>query len=100
MSFVENPDGVVGINWHRYGENTPHGIQYECRGIGPVYKRVYEWLNKSSYRCTGQDWPWDFFVFDDPKDHDRLIEKFGEHVSEYPTKEEYDELMKEDEENE
>lgn len=95
-----NADGVLGINWNRYGNDMPHGVTYECRGIGPIYERFYEWTKTTSYRCTGIDWPWDFFVFDDPKDHDRMMELFGEHVREYPTKEEYDELMKEDDDNE
>ena len=89
MSNVDNPDGVIGINWRR---NTKIGsIHYEARGVGPKYKRLYEWLNKSSYRCTGTDWPWDFFVFDDPKDHDRLIAEFGDDVREYNLEDEENE---------
>ena len=95
MTMNNEPD-VLGINWHRYGKDMPHGVAYECRGIGPTYKRFYEWLSTTSYRCTGEDWPWDFFVFDDAKDHDRMMELFGAHIVEYPTKEEYDELMKDD----
>lgn len=51
--------------------------RYRCRGSGEVYKKFYqEWIPKSSYRCTSDDFPWDFFVFDDPADHDRLIQDF------------------------
>lgn len=79
---------VMGVVWYRDGDN----IRYAARGIGPKYKRLYEWLNKSSYRCTGIDWPWDMFVFDDPADHDRLIAEFGNDV--------YEDTYVEDEDNE
>ena len=74
----------MGVVWYRDGDT----IRYAARGIGLKYKRLYEWLNKSSYRCTGVDWPWDLFVFDDPKDHDRLIAEFGDDVYEDSYKDE------------
>lgn len=64
---------ILGIHWWREED----GIHYRCRGIGDKYMRLYnEWFPKSSYRCTSVDFPWDFFVFDNPKDHDRLIADF------------------------
>lgn len=80
-------DGVVGINFRR--NKIINSIHYEARGNGPKYRRLYEWLNKSSYRCTGDDWPWDFFVFDDPKDHERLLSsEFGKDIREYTLEDE------------
>jgi hypothetical protein len=69
---MSNPD-VIGIYWW-----VEDGIKhYRCRGIGPKYEKFYkEWIPSSSYKCTGDDWPWDFFMFTDPKDHDRLIADF------------------------
>lgn len=65
-----------GIYWyHDKDDNQKH---YRCRGIGKTYDQFYRsWVPASSYRCTGIDFPWDFFVFDDPADHDRLIADFG-----------------------
>lgn len=72
---------VLGIMWW---DNEEDGLRhYRCQGVGPIYKHFYkEWVPKSSYRCTSIDWPWDFFVFDNPKDHDRLIQDFPNCVSE------------------
>lgn len=70
---------VLGVYWWRNDEGT---IQYRARGIGPKYMKLYKWLDKSSYRCTSVDWPWDFFIFDDPADHDKLIAEFGDDVIE------------------
>lgn len=68
---------VMGIHWWREDD----GIHYACRGIGPTYMKFYnEWVPKSSYRCTDQDFPWDYFMFDDPADHDRLIADFGNDI--------------------
>ena len=70
---------VLGVYWWREEDGSIH---YRARGIGPKYSRFYEWLHKTSYRCTSTDWPWDFFVFDDPEDHQRLINEFGFDVME------------------
>lgn len=58
-------------------------IHYRCRGVGSKYNYFYEeWIKQSSYRCTGDDMPWDYFVFDDPNDHERLVYDFpGDVVS-------------------
>jgi hypothetical protein len=75
----ETPN-VLGIFWWIKEDGT---IRYRCRGIGKQYDRFYqEWVPGSSYRCTSTDWPWDFFVFDDPKDHDRLLKDFPAYVIE------------------
>ena len=65
-------DDVLGIIWW----DDENGRHYRCRGFGPKYEHFYLWAKHSSYRCTSTDWPWDFFVFDDPNDHDRLIREF------------------------
>jgi hypothetical protein len=60
-----------GIGWHFQEDGTK---KYYCRGTGDKYKYFYDvWVKFSSYRCVGVDWPWDMFVFDNPKDHERLI---------------------------
>jgi hypothetical protein len=67
-----------GIVWW---DDLNKGRQYSCRGIGKQYADFYKnWVPKSSYRSVGEDWPWDFFVFDDPKDHDRLIADYPDDV--------------------
>jgi hypothetical protein len=77
-SQLTDPD-VIGFYWW-WEDGVRH---YRCRGIGPKYTDFYHnWIPTSSYRCTGDDWPWDFFVFDDPADHERLIAKFPDDVVE------------------
>jgi hypothetical protein len=57
-------------------------INYSCRGFGKTYNEFYKnWIPTSSYRCTLEDFPWDYFVFDDPADHERLLKDFPESVS-------------------
>jgi hypothetical protein len=70
---------VLGIYW--WVEN---GIKhYRCRGIGQKYTKFYnEWIPFSSYKSTGNDWPWDFFIFNNSDDHDRLIADFQNDVIE------------------
>jgi hypothetical protein len=61
---------------------------YRSKGIGKKYDELYRWIYTTSYKCTSEDMPWDYFIFQDPADHDRLIEKFGDDV----IYESYDEL--------
>ena len=69
---------ALAIIWCNDEDGTRH---YRCRGIGPTYKRFYhEWVPTSSYRCTGTDWPWDYFVLDDPSDHNRLVKDYHNDV--------------------
>lgn len=73
---MTEPD-VIGFAWY-WKDGIRH---YACRGIGTRYTDFYRnWIPTSSYRCTGVDWPWDFFVFDDPVDHDRLVAKFPDDI--------------------
>ena len=66
-------DDVLGIIWW----DDQDGRHYRCRGIGRKYRHFYDkWVKTSSYRCTNEDFPWDYFVFDDPDDHARLINDF------------------------
>jgi hypothetical protein len=64
---------VMGIYWW-----VEDGIKhYRCRGIGPKYTKFYrEWIPSSSYKPTGEDWPWDYFIFTNPEDHNRLVADF------------------------
>jgi hypothetical protein len=61
-----------------------NGIRhYRCSGAGYRYRKLYsEWFPTSSYRCTDEDFPWDYFVFDDSNDYDRLVHDFPACVSE------------------
>jgi hypothetical protein len=68
-----NESDVLGILWYDGEDGIRH---YRSRGFGPKYKRFYTWIKSSSYRCTGDDMPWDYFVFDDPNDHERLVADF------------------------
>lgn len=65
-------DGVLGVIWW----DTEDGRHYRCQGSGSKYRRFYQWVKQTSYRCTGEDFPWDFFVFDDLDDHDLLVKEF------------------------
>lgn len=68
------------IYWWKDDNDT---IKYRCRGWGPKYLNFYEnWILSSSYRCYHDDFPWDYFVFEDPKDHQRLIEDYPNDVFE------------------
>ena len=72
-----NDTDIFAIIWWQ-GDN---GIHYRCRGIGESYRQFYnEWIPNSSYRCTSSDFPWDYFVFDDHSDHERLINDFPNNV--------------------
>lgn len=39
-----------------------------------IYKN---WIPNSSYKCTSDDFPWDYFVFTDPSDHWSLLRDYG-----------------------
>lgn len=70
----------LGIFWWR---NEDGGISYRCRGSGRTYRQFYnEWVPTSSYVCTGDDWPWDYFRFENPEDHERLIKDFEQYIIE------------------
>jgi hypothetical protein len=58
-------------------------IKYRTRGIGKKYDDFYQnWIPKSSYHCIGDDYPWDFFVFKNTADHERLLKDYPEDVYE------------------
>jgi hypothetical protein len=64
-----------------YEENSI--IHYRCNGTGDKYKLFYsEWIPNSSYKCTGEDFPWDYFIFTDPTDHVKLMQDFPDCVFE------------------
>lgn len=75
-----NNSDIFCVYWYKLKDGS---IEYRCRGIGSTYKKFYnEWIWKSSYRCIGEDFPWDFFVFDEPEDHDRLLKDFPNDIFE------------------
>jgi hypothetical protein len=65
---------VLGIYYNKRDDGT---LQYRCRGFGRKYELLYRWLPTTSYRCTGEDFPWDYFVFDDPQDHVTMCQMFA-----------------------
>lgn len=75
-----NEQDVIGIFWWNDPET---GVKYRCRGTGKKYDDFYnKWVPKSSYRCIGVDWPWDFFVFDNHDDHFKLLNDYPNDVFE------------------
>lgn len=69
---------ILGIS---YWEDDYGDIYYSCRGTGKKYTDFYRnWVPNSSYENTGLDWPWDYFVFTDPADHERLLRDYPEDV--------------------
>lgn len=70
--------GVLGIIY--WTDETDNKIHYRCRGTGLKYNLFYEWLKVTSYKCTSSDWPWDFFIFEDPIDDDAIKDVFGEYL--------------------
>lgn len=72
---------MTDIMWVTFTKGTP--IHYRCRGVGETYNYFYRvWVPKSSYKCTSEDFPWDYFIFTDPADHQRLLEDFPDCVEE------------------
>lgn len=70
-------DDVIGFPWW-WKDGIRH---YGCRGIGPKYTYFYRvFAPSSSYRSTSEDFPWDYFVFDDPADHERLVSLYPNDV--------------------
>jgi hypothetical protein len=77
---MEEEHDILGIG---YQVDEDGVILYGCRGTGKKYRDFYRnWIPKSSYKCTGEDWPWDYFVFTDPADHERLLRDYPEDVYE------------------
>jgi len=75
-----NDYNVIGIVWWKEKDGT---IKYGCRGTGPKYRNFYaNWVPNSSYRCTSTDWPWDYFVLDNPDDHDRILKDYADDIYE------------------
>jgi hypothetical protein len=67
--------GILGIIKQTDGE-------FRCRGIGEAYEQFYDWLKTTSYECTGEDWPWDYFKFNDPADEAQMRIIWAEHMME------------------
>jgi len=75
---IAETDDVLGIYFHK---NENGSFEYRARGTGKKYKKFYkEWIPNSSYVCVGEDFPWDYFRFNDPNDHDRLLKDYPEDV--------------------
>lgn len=75
------------IGFTKYDDPT-HGTVYGCRGIGDKYATFYnKWLTGRSYKCVRFDFPWDYFIFEDPLDEKDFIseyyKKYGESEAQY-----------------
>jgi hypothetical protein len=71
------PDGYNKdiIGFCRYQEDGK--TVYGCRGLGPTYDELYlEFIPNSSYECVREDFPWDYFIFNDENDEQKFIEKY------------------------
>lgn len=50
---------------------------FRCRGsTGRTYQLLYEKLYKSSYKCVAEDFPWDYWIFEDKRDEESFLECF------------------------
>lgn len=66
-------DDILCFCTYTSGDTTVYG----CRGMGPTYLNFYnEWVPKTSYKCVRDDFPWDYFVFEDSTDEEEFIEKY------------------------
>lgn len=74
--MVKNMTNLLVI----YYNKSPSGYQYRCSGGGEAYTKFYRWVDATSYRCTHDDFPWDYFVFDNPADHQKLLDEFSPYV--------------------
>jgi hypothetical protein len=54
---------------------------YGCRGIGRRYSEFYnKFIVGKSYKCTTEDWPWDYFYFTDIKDEQTFLQKYSAEI--------------------
>ena len=54
---------------------------YGCRGTGKDYDDFYgRFLNGKSYKCTSEDFPWDYFIFTDIKDEQRFLKEYSSKI--------------------
>lgn len=53
---------------------------YGCRGQGRDYDQFYASLAGTSYKCTREDWPWDYFYFTDIKDEQKFLKKYSAQI--------------------
>lgn len=55
--------------------------RYGCRGTGKDYDDFYgRFLNGKSYKCTSEDFPWDYFIFTDIKDEQRFLKEYSSKI--------------------
>ena len=69
-------DALSIIHW----VDEQNVVHYGCRGFGETYKKFYEWLSTTSYKCTSNDWPWDYFIFTNYHDCAKLHEYWGMYI--------------------
>lgn len=51
---------------------------YGCRGIGKTYDEFYNrFLVGKSYVCAYDDFPWDYFFFENEKDEKEFLSIYG-----------------------
>ena len=71
---------VLGIIWWIKLRDGKEIRTYRSRGRGQKYNRLYKWLPTTSYKCIGEDFPWDYWIFTDEADHDKMCALFGTDV--------------------
>lgn len=73
MSQMNSNDKIAFCSYEDEDGKTVYG----CRGIGPSYADFYnKWLPHTSYKCVREDFPWDYFIFENPEDEKMFIEEY------------------------
>ena len=72
-----NNENILSIIQWKDEEDVQH---FGCRGVGENYSRFYAWLRTTSYKCTSDDFPWDYFIFTNPQDSVKLQEYWGMYI--------------------
>lgn len=75
---MNDDNGVIGFCSFITKEGTR---RYGCRGMGKVYQYFYDnFIVGKSYKSTSEDWPWDYFVFEDIKDEQKFLNKYSKDI--------------------
>lgn len=61
---IESPDGEPYYGLHINAD--------------PRYIEFYEWAYARSYQCVNENFPWDYFVFNDDDDRDEFLSIYAE----------------------
>lgn len=53
---------------------------YITRGVGPYYKRLYDWLRQQEYEWEWDNYPAHYFRLKDPEREAEMEREFADHV--------------------